>query len=184
MDAPGGWRKAACLRLESPGAFEQGIARHTLRQRSHCVFGCCRFDYYSLPNVYVLVLLRDTTIESGPWTFLPKSVSQQAAVKLNNWGRGVGYRFTDEQVYGAIDRKHEIQFVGPRGSVLFIESSGCMHFGRRNSVVPQFQLMLGYRGAIRTDLSEVIMTPKVYPIRPTDSRLRHMVLNKNMLPAG
>jgi hypothetical protein len=139
-------------------------------------------DYYSLPNVYVLVLLRDTTIESGPWTFLPKSVSQVAAKKLNNWGRGVGYRFTDEQVYGAIDKKHEIQFIGPRGSVLFIESSGCMHFGSRNSVVPRFQLMLGYSGAIRTDLSEVIMTPKVYPIRPDDSRLRKMVLEKNLLP--
>src|SRR5262245_29838890 len=36
-------------------------------------------DYYSLPNVYVLVLLRDTTPEHGPWTFLPRSVSLRAA---------------------------------------------------------------------------------------------------------
>ena len=26
-------------------------------------------DYYSLPNVYVIVLLRETTPEHGPWTF-------------------------------------------------------------------------------------------------------------------
>jgi hypothetical protein len=26
-------------------------------------------DYYSLPNIYVLILLRDTTSENGPWTF-------------------------------------------------------------------------------------------------------------------
>src|SRR5262249_54127728 len=36
-------------------------------------------DYYSLPNVYVLVLLKDTTIEQGPWTFLPKGVTQKVA---------------------------------------------------------------------------------------------------------
>jgi len=41
--------------------------------------------------------------------------------------------------------------------------------------------MLGYTGAYRTDFSEVIMPHEVYPIRDTDSRLRKMALNKNML---
>jgi hypothetical protein len=39
-------------------------------------------DYHCLPNVYVLVLLRDTTFENGPWTFLPRSVSQKAKKAL------------------------------------------------------------------------------------------------------
>ena len=41
--------------------------------------------------------------------------------------------------------------------------------------------MLGYTGACRTDFSEVILEPKVYPIRHSDSRLRKLVLDKNML---
>jgi hypothetical protein len=41
--------------------------------------------------------------------------------------------------------------------------------------------MIGYTGACRTDLSEVILPHKVYPLRGTNSRLRKMVLNKNML---
>jgi len=41
--------------------------------------------------------------------------------------------------------------------------------------------MLGYTGAYRTDFSEAIMPHKVYPVRDTDSRLRKIVLNKNML---
>lgn len=138
-------------------------------------------DYYSLPNVYVLVLLEDTTVEHGPWTFLPRAVSTQAALALNNWGPGMGYRFTDEQVYSVVDRNQAIQFTYPRGTVLFIESSGCLHFGSRNSVRPRFQLMLGYTGACRTDFSELLMTEKVYPKRPTDSLLRKMVLDKNMV---
>jgi hypothetical protein len=138
-------------------------------------------DYYSLPNVYVLVLLRDTGIEHGPWTFLPRAASQRAAAVLNYWSRQRGYRVSDEEIYSVVDRKQVMEFCYPRGTVLFIESSGCFHYGSRNSVEPRFQLMIGYSAACRTDFSEVIMKPKVYPIRDSDSRLRKMVLNKNML---
>lgn len=136
-------------------------------------------DYYSLPNVYVLVLLRDCTRENGPWCFLPKSVTQRVGGALRNWERGVGYRFTDEQVYSVADPRDMIEFTGPRGTVLFIESSGCMHYGSRNSAKPRFQLMYGYSGACRTDFSEVFMPPKTYPLRDGDSRLRRMVLDKD-----
>jgi len=139
-------------------------------------------DYYSLPNVYVLVLLRDTTPEHGPWTFLPRSISEKAARRLNYWTKQHGYRLNDEQIYSEVDRKEVIEFCGKRGTVLFIESSGCFHYGSRNSVKPRFQLMLGYLGACRTDFSEAIMPWKVYPVREADSRLRKMVLNKSMLP--
>src|SRR5437762_12157147 len=60
-------------------------------------------DYYSMPNVYVIVLLRDTTIEHGPWTFLPRSISQKARVALNYWSRQRGYRVTDEDIYSFVD---------------------------------------------------------------------------------
>jgi hypothetical protein len=139
-------------------------------------------DYYSLPNVYVLVLLRDTTPENGPWTFLPKSVSSKAAQKLNYWTKQHGYRLSDDQVYGEVDPSKAIEFTGQRGDVLFIESSGCFHYGSRNSIKPRFQLMLGYLGACRTDFSEVIMQPKIYPVCESDPRLRKMVLNKTILP--
>jgi hypothetical protein len=139
-------------------------------------------DYYSVPSVYVLVLLRDTAIENGPWTFLPRAASQEAAAKLEYWSRKCPFRLSDEKVYSVVDRKQIIQFCYPRGAVLFIEPSACFHYGSRNSVKPRFQLMLGYTGVRRTDFSELIMPPNVYPIRDNDSRLRKMVLNKNMLP--
>ena len=137
-------------------------------------------DYYSLPLVYILVLLRDTTPEHGPWTFLPRGVSQKTRRALNYWSRQRAYRVSDEDIYSVVDRKEAIEFCYPRGTVLFIESSGCFHYGSRNSIKPRFILMIGYTGACRTDFSEVIMPHEVYPIRDTDSRLRKMVLNKNM----
>ncbi len=137
-------------------------------------------DYYSLPLVYILVLLRDTTPEHGPWTFLPRGVSQKARRALNYWSRQRGYRVSDEDIYSVVDRKEAIEFCYPRGTVLFIESSGCFHYGSRNSIKPRFILMIGYTGACRTDFSEAILPHKVYPVRDTDSRLRKIVLNKNM----
>ncbi len=138
-------------------------------------------DYYSRPNVYVIVLLRDTTPENGPWTFFPESVSQKAAKALGYWGRQRGYRVSDEEVYSVADRKDEIQFCYPRGTVLFTDSSACFHFGSRNSIKPRFQLMIGYSGACRTDFNETLLRHKVYPIRANDSRLRKLVLSKNTL---
>jgi len=160
--------------VESNAAFDDQPDKPRDSQLYH-------IDYYSLPNVYIIVLLRDTTPEHGPWTFLPRGVSQKARRALNYWSRQRCYRVSDEDIYFVVDRKEAIEFCYPRGTVLFIESSGCFHYGSRNSIKPRFQLMLAYTGAYRTDFSEVIMPHEVYPIRDTDSRLRKMALNKNML---
>ena len=160
--------------MESNAAFDDQPDKPHDSQLYH-------MDYYSLPLVYILVLLRDTTPEHGPWTFLPRGVSQKTRRALNYWSRQRAYRVSDEDIYSVVDRKEAIEFCYPRGTVLFIESSGCFHYGSRNSIKPRFILMIGYTGACRTDFSEVIRPHKVYPVRETDSRLRKMALNKNML---
>ena len=160
--------------MESNAAFDDQPDKPHDSQLYH-------MDYYSLPLVYILVLLRDTTPEHGPWTFLPRGVSQKTRRALNYWSRQRAYRVSDEDIYSVVDRKEAIEFCYPRGTVLFIESSGCFHYGSRNSIKPRFILMIGYTGACRTDFSEAILPHKVYPVRATDSRLRKMVLNKNML---
>ena len=87
---------------------------------------------------------------------------------------------SDEEVFNIVDPSEVITFTYPRGSVLFIESSGCLHYGSRNSVEPRFQLMLGYTGTCRTDFSEVFMPAREYPVRETDSLLRQLVLDKRL----
>jgi hypothetical protein len=138
-------------------------------------------DFYTVPSVYVLVLLRDTTHENGPWTYLSRAASQKAAAELQYWSRKRPFRLEDELVYSVVDPKQVIEFCRPRGAVLFIESSACFHYGSRNSEKPRFQLMLAYTGVRRTDFSELFMPQNVFPVRERDSRLRRMILNKNML---
>ncbi len=161
--------------VESNAAFDNEPNRPKDSQLYH-------LDYHSRPNVYVIVLLRDTTPEHGPFTFLPLSVSQRAGRALHYRSRSMTYRVPDEQLYSVIDRREAIEFCYPRGTVLFIQSSGCFHYGSRNSIKPRFQLMLGYTGVCRTDFGEVILTPKVYPVRSADSSLRKMVLDNHLQP--
>ena len=134
-------------------------------------------DYYAVPSVYVLVLLHDTTFDHGPWTFLPRSISQRAKKDLRYWRRGVPYRLDDSTMFSAADKEDVIEFSYPRGSVLFIEPSGCFHFGSR-SAKPRFMLMLGYTDIVRTDFSEWFIKNRQFPRRDTDSRLRAMLVDK------
>lgn len=138
-------------------------------------------DYYSMPTVYVLVLLRDTQFENGPWSFLPASTTERVAKRLSYWKRGRPYRLSDEEIYSVADRSELIEFCYPRGTVLFIESSRCFHFGSRNSVKPRFQLMCGFSALSRTDFTEFFMKSRGYQARDEDSRLRKMLLDKRFL---
>jgi len=138
-------------------------------------------DYYALPMVYVIVLLRDVTPQSGPFYWMSLSKSAQAARALNYWSRGTPYRITDERFYSVADNKDVHPLIYPKGTVLFVESTGCFHYGSRDAIVPRYQMMYGYSGACRTDLSELVMTPLRYPVRDGDSLLRKMVLRRECM---
>jgi len=145
-----------------PGAFAESQLYH--------------LDLHDRPLVYVIVLIEDVTSESGPWTFLPASVSARAAEALGNQKRGHNYRVTDEEMYRVIDPKEAIVFAYPKGTVLFIDSSRCFHYGSRRSYKPRFQMMYAYTSACRCDFSQTFMRPYPYPIKEQDSALRKMVL--------
>jgi hypothetical protein len=135
-------------------------------------------DYYAQPLFYVIVLLRDVTMESGPFCFLPASVSAKTTAALNYWSRGKPYRVSDDEVY-SVTRKEDLKVLAyPKGTVLFIETSRCFHFGSRDAVIPRYMMMYGFSGACRTEFSEILMKPWTFRTGEGDSRLRKMVLNK------
>jgi hypothetical protein len=147
---------------DPPGAFADSQLYH--------------LDLHDTPLVYVIVLIEDVTSECGPWTFLPASVSARATEALGNQKRGRTYRVTDEEMYRVIDPKEAIVFAYPKGTVLFIDSSRCFHYGSRRSYKPRLQMMYAYTSACRCDFSQTFMPPFAYPIKEKDSDLRKMVL--------
>jgi len=135
-------------------------------------------DYHDTPLVYVILLLRDVGPQSGPFTYLPAAASDTVTRKLHYFRRMVPYRLTDAQVYGAVDRREARAFTGLKGSILFLDSSRCFHYGSRDAVVPRYQLMLAYVSPCRTDFTEDKLTPRRYAARGHDSQLSRLVLDK------
>jgi hypothetical protein len=136
-------------------------------------------DHHDSPLVYIIVLLRDVTSESGPFTFLPAAASERAARKLNYRKRGAPYRVTDEEIYSVVNKNESIQLMHPKGTVLFLDSSRCFHYGSRDCAIPRYQMMYAFVSPCRTDFSDMLMKPRVYTRQQSDSRLRRMVLTKN-----
>jgi hypothetical protein len=139
-------------------------------------------DYFSRPDVYVIVLLRDVTSENGPFSFMSISTSQKVVAALGYWSRGGdAYRLSDDQVYSVVPRSELHELTYPRGTVLFIDPSQCLHFGSRDAVKPRFMMMYGLTTACRTDLSEFWYQPVDFPLREGDSRLKRMVIDKSVV---
>lgn len=138
-------------------------------------------DYHDSPMAYVIVTLKDVAMENGPFCFLSESVSTKASEALKYRKRGRPYRITDEQMYSIVPESGLIKLCYPAGTVLFLDNSKCFHYGSRNAVRPRYLLMYAYVSPCRTDFGEILMEPKIYPVRDSDSRLRKMVLNREFM---
>ena len=135
-------------------------------------------DPYATPVVYIIVLLCECTLAHGPFTFYSSIESAQVLSQTNYWSRGKDYRLTDQEVYNILPETKKKELIYPRGTVLFVDPSRCLHFGARNGEKPRFQLMYGFSPICRSDFSETYMPTFDYPIKEDDSWLRKMVLNR------
>lgn len=139
-------------------------------------------DYHDKPMVYVIVVLREVTMERGPFCFLPKSVSEKAVKGLRDYHtKKGGHRVRDDRMYSVVPESELVKLCYPAGTVLFIESSACFHYGSRNAVKPRHLMMFAYVSTIRTDFGDIVLRNMRYPVKKEDSRLRRMLLDKEYI---
>ena len=138
-------------------------------------------DIHDRPMVYVIVAIRDIQPDAGPFSFLPAGTSAEVARAIGYRRRRCPYRVPDETVYASASPDQLIEFAHPRGSVLWIDSTRCFHFGSRNAVVPRHQFMFAYISACRTDFTELYMAQQEYPTAPDDPLLRRMLLDRRYM---
>jgi len=136
-------------------------------------------DYHSAPTIYVIVALRDITPECGPFVFLSRSDSEKAAAALRYRSRGAPYRVKDAALEAVIGDSKVEDFCAPAGSVLFIDSNRCFHYGSRRAVVPRYHMQYAYVAPCRTDFSDIRRPQVRYRTSGQDSRLRRMVLERH-----
>lgn len=139
-------------------------------------------DYHDSPMAYAIVLLRDVAMENGPFCFLPKSVSTEACKGLGNYHtKEGGHRVSDERMYSVVSESELIKVCYPAGTVLFLDNSACFHYGSRNAVKPRYLMMFAYLSTRRTDFGDIWLKNMKYPVNPSDSRLRRMILDREYI---
>jgi hypothetical protein len=138
-------------------------------------------DYHSTPTVYVMIAAREIRMEDGPWHFLGAEASRKVAETVGYGRRPTPYRLTDADVYSIVDESEVEHFAGPAGTVLFIESSACFHFGSREPTLNRYQWQYGLTSPVRNDFLELWREQRVFPVRAGDSRLRRLVLDRSLL---
>jgi hypothetical protein len=139
-------------------------------------------DYHDMPMVYVIVVLREVTMEMGPFCFLPKSVSEKACRGLGDYHtKKGGHRVIDEKMYSVVPESELIRLCYPAGTVLFLDSSACFHYGSRNAVNPRHLMMFAYVSACRTDFGDIVLKQMRYPVKKDDSHLRRMLIEKECI---
>ncbi len=138
-------------------------------------------DYHSRPTVYVIVALRDIGPDDGPLHFIGRAASRRVTQALNYGARGVPYRLTDARVHALVDEREVHRFCASAGTVLFLESSACLHFGSRLPVKPRYQLQYAFVSPARSDFLELWRPQRIYPIDQDDSLLRRLVLDRYQL---
>ena len=136
-------------------------------------------DFHDTRAVYVILLLRDATPDSGPFTFLPASTSAKVSRELGYRRRHAPYHLTDEQVYGVVDASEARPFAYPKGTILFVDSNRCLHYGSRDAHTTRYQLMCAYMSPCRTDFTEHRLKLRTYPTGNADSPLRRLLLDKH-----
>jgi phytanoyl-CoA dioxygenase PhyH len=95
-------------------------------------------------QVKIFILCEPVTPNEGPLTFVPASQSQQVRDRV---GYRYKHRLTDEQVQTAYgDVLREVALTGPAGTLAFLDTSRCLHYGSRISApdVRRLVIMLQY----------------------------------------
>jgi hypothetical protein len=81
-------------------------------------------------------------------------------------------------MYAVVGTEEVRRFCAPAGTVLFLDSNACFHFGSRRPDPPRFQLQLAYVSPCRSDFGDILRPQLRYPVLPSDPPLRRLVLDR------
>mgnify|MGYP003690391443 CR=1 FL=1 len=100
-------------------------------------------------NVKIFIALDDIDEQSGPFVFLPKSISRRAynSMRKKRIVKRRNHKVPDETIYQFCEESDAIVSTQRKGSALFIDSDVCYHYGSRPSPKSRKVLYLQYRSA-------------------------------------
>jgi hypothetical protein len=102
-------------------------------------------DHADTTQIKVWIHCSDVGSDSGPLTILDAATSDSLAENIG-YSVGESYRVPDETVQETVGTDGLVPLVGPKGTVDFVDTSRCFHFGSRVEVgaPPRRMVMLQY----------------------------------------
>lgn len=129
------------------------------------------------PQVKVFVLLHEVTQEHGPFTFIDCTKSAAIAESINYGSIRAEIRIPDDIVNHHIQSTDIHQALGPTGTVLFVDTGNCLHYGSRHIKKDRYLLQYQFSPIIRTDFRHPVNFKPFLPKNADD--LTKAVLSLN-----
>ena len=89
-----------------------------------------------------LFAMSDVDQNSGPFTFLPLNISQEIVRAIDY---EMGEEIPDEVIFSYAKPTDVRRFTGKAGTGIFVDTSRCFHFGRRQQSKERLILMIQYK---------------------------------------
>jgi hypothetical protein len=108
--------------------------------RSSQLFHC---DADATSQMKIFVLCSEITRSNGPLTLLEAKTSREVRSRL---GYHFGGKIKDKHLAGIVDEADHRPIVGPPGTVCFVDTTQCFHFGSRveSGTAPRLVAMIQY----------------------------------------
>jgi hypothetical protein len=108
--------------------------------RSSQLFHC---DADATAQVKIFVLCSDVTLANGPLTLLDAKTSRTVRARL---GYHFGGKIKDKRLTGIVGESDHRPIIGPPGTVCFVDTTQCFHFGSRveQGTAPRLVAMIQY----------------------------------------
>ena len=142
--------------------------------RSSQLFHC---DADATSQVKIFVLCSEVTRSNGPLTLLDARTSRHVRSRL---GYHFGGKVKDKRLAGIVDEADHVPIVGPPGTVCFVDTTQCFHFGSRvdSGTAPRLVTMIQYLtpSSFMLPRDHRLGSPFRHLARPEMDRVERMVL--------
>lgn len=111
-------------------------------------------DGEDIRHVKLFIPIVDVEEDSGPLTVIPAKVSRvlYRSLRRDGHARRRNEKFSDDIVGRYVHLRDIVPIVGCRGSLAFVDTCSCYHYGSRPGTRPRIVLMIQYSSPFARDL--------------------------------
>ena len=120
-----------------------------------------------------MIAMSDVDENSGPFTFLPLNISQEIVRAIDY---EMGEEIPDEVIFRYAKPTDVRRFTGKAGTSIFVDTSRCFHFGRRQQSKERLMLMIQYKWKKDVPTTDRVERSAAFYEKYADDPLRSLVV--------